>query len=221
MMPGATDMVDLDARAPSPLWRVLGTAALGIAILFLSGILAGFAIAHAERGGGGISSPGAAILAGTAVALAGCIWLVVRTWRRRPRGEPLTRKERLNRNILIVSGALGGITALLITASDHDLLTSNLFTDEPLPSSLALGIVIMLGVFMPILSIYWHRRVVDEQEADAYKVGALYGLYVYMIGAPVWWFAWRGGFAPEINGILLYCATISVVGAVWMWRKYR
>jgi hypothetical protein len=41
-----------------------------------------------------------------------------------------------------------------------------------------------------------------------------------MIGAPVWWFAWRGGFAPEPRGVIIYVATVSVLGIIWIWKKY-
>ena len=41
-----------------------------------------------------------------------------------------------------------------------------------------------------------------------------------MIGAPVWWFAWRGGFAPEPDGVIIYAVTVSVLGIIWIWKKY-
>ena len=43
------------------------------------------------------------------------------------------------------------------------------------------------------ISLYWHLHVADEQEAAAYSRGALLGIYVFWIGAPVWWLLWRGG----------------------------
>ena len=94
-----------------------------------------------------------------------------------------------------------------------------MFSDQPLPPLTAALVIAVIVLILPV-SLYW-QRVVDEQEADAYKTGALWGIYVYWIGAAVWWFAWRGGFAPEPNGILIYFATIFTVGAIWLWKKYR
>ena len=160
-----------------------------------------------------------------ALLLAGCVWLILRDVRRPTGEEPLTRKERLNRNILIGSGALGGamgVTMVLaVLASGQEITPGTVLSSAPLPAGVALVLVLVLGLVVPAISIYWHRTAVDEQEADAYKTGALFGLYVFMIGAPAWWFAWRGGFAPEPNGIAIYFATILTVGAIWIWKKYR
>jgi hypothetical protein len=81
--------------------------------------------------------------------------------------------------------------------------------------------VLLIGLLLPAVSIYWHRHATDEVEADAYKTGALYALNVYMIGAPVWWFLWRGGLAPAPDGIAIYFITVATVGVIWLYRKYR
>ncbi len=210
-----------DRIVASRFWRWLRIAGIGILMFFLVGVAIGFIAAHLERGGG-FGPRAIAILAADALLLAACVWQIVRELKRPTGEEPLTPKERLNRNILIGSGAIGGVTGVLvILASDQDLTNASLFSDAPLPAGVALLMVAVMGLIVPALSIYWHRSAVDEQEADAYKTGALWALYVYMIGAPVWWFAWRGGFAPEPNGVVIYFATILTVGAIWMWKKYR
>ena len=216
------DMTDIEEGiVASRFWRWLRIVGLSLVAVFLVGVAGGFAAAHLERGEG-LGLVAIAFLAADALLLAGCVWLIVRDVRRPTGEEPLTAKERLNRNILIGSGAIGAVMAvLLILASDQDLASASVFSDAPLPASVALLMVVVMGLIVPALSIYWHRTAVDEQEADAYKTGALWALYVYMIGAPVWWFAWRGGFAPEPNGEAIYFVTITVMGVIWLWKKYR
>lgn len=208
----------------SRFWRWLRIAVLGLALFFLVGVAAGFLAAHSERGGGFGLFP-VAFLGGVALLFASCVWLIARDVRRPTGEEPLTNKERLNRNILIGSGAIGGAIGLLVVlaslTSGQEIAPDTVFSSAPLPAGVALLVVLVLGLVVPALSIYWHRSAVDEQEADAYKTGALWGMYVFMIGAPVWWFAWRGGFAPEPNGVLIYFATITTMGVIWIWKKYR
>ncbi|MFN3726058.1 MAG: hypothetical protein ACK4SZ_07105 [Allosphingosinicella sp.] len=205
----------------SRFWRWLRIVGLSLVAVFLVGVAGGFAAAHLERGEG-LGLVAIAFLAADALLLAGCVWLIVRDVRRPTGEEPLTKKERLNRNLLIGSGALGGVMGVLVMlASNQDLAKASVFSDAPLPAGVALLMVLVLGLVVPAISIYWHRSAVDEQEADAYKTGALWGMYVFMIGAPLWWFAWRGGFAPEPNGILIYFATITTMGVIWIWKKYR
>lgn len=225
MMVGKAAMTDgEDGAVASPVWRWLRIAALGVVVFFLVGVAGGFTAAHLERDGG-LDLVAIAVLGGVAVLIGACIWLIVRDVRRPTGEEPLTAKERLNRNILIGSGAIGGAMGVLVVlamlASGQEIEPDAVFSDAPLPASVALVLVLVIGLVVPAISIYWHKSAVDEQEADAYKTGALWGMYVFMIGAPIWWFAWRGGFAPEPNGVLIYFATILTMGVIWLWKKYR
>jgi len=215
------DVADTDGIAASRFWRWLRIVGLSLALIFLIGVAAGFVAAHLERQHG-LNLRAFALLSGIALAIVGCGWLLVRDIRRPTGEEPLTAKERLNRNILIGSGLIGAaMSAVIMIAAGEDLAKSSVFSSAPLPPTVAIVLVLVMGVLVPALSVYWHRSAVDEQEADAYKTGALYGLYVFMIGAPVWWFAWRGGLVPEPNGIAIYFATILTVAVIWIWKKYR
>jgi hypothetical protein len=93
-------------------------------------------------------------------------------------------------------------------------------SNAPLPPGFALALVLIIGVLLPAVSIYWHRHATDEVEADAYKVGALYALNVYMIGAPVWWLLWRGGLAPAPDGTIIYFGIVATMGVIWIRKKY-
>ncbi len=220
---GTTHMAEPEETRPSPLWRWARIAALSTLLLFLVGVTVGFTIGHLEKESGSFTAMGIAILALILALSAGCLWLLVRMLRVPIGDGPPTAKERLNRNILIVCGALGAVTALLMILAQGRGWMDNpqIFSNDPLPPAVAIALIFVTGVLTPAISFYWHRSAIDEQELDAYKTGALYGLYVYMIGAPVWWFAWRGGFLPAPDGVVIYFVTICTVGAVWLWKKYR
>lgn len=209
-----------ETSAGSGLVRWLVQFGLLVGLIFLVAFVIGFMAAHFEKGGA-FSLYGASILGIAVLAIAGCGWLMARQLRAAAGEEPLTRKERLNRNILIGSGMLGALIALaLIFSQDGGISAAGgVFSNAPLPPMVALGLVLLIGVLVPVLSVFW-QRTVDEQEMDAYKTGAVYSFYVYGIGAPVWWLAWRGGFAPEPNGIIIYFVTVAVMGVVWTWKKY-
>ena len=219
MTRGRKMTIDQDGIGAKRSWRWLRIVVLGTVILFLAAYAAGFVVAHIERGHA-LSTKAGLILAGIAFVGLGCAWLLIRAIREPTGEEPLTRKERLNRNLLILSGAIGGLmaVAIIMTGEGHD--HASVFSSAPLPPATALAMVLGLGLLVPAVSIYWHRAAIDEQEADAYKTGALYAMYLYMVGAPVWWFAWRGGFAGEPNGVILYFLTVITLGAVWLWKKH-
>ncbi len=211
-----TSMVE-DDYGPARLRRFLRLFALGTGTVFFAGMPVGVLFAHFEDG-----SPmnTRLIVLLTVFTLAAIVtgWMLARE-ARKPTGEaPLNAKERLNRNILVGAGLLGVIMGLGMSVLGHPL---EVFSDAPLPPLVALIFMMVVGVLSPIMSYVWHRSAVDELEVDAYKTGALYALYVYMLGAPFWWFGWRGGFFPEPNGILIYFATIFTMSVVWLAKKYR
>jgi hypothetical protein len=213
-----TEAEDIGSRR---LWRIVRITGLGLGTVFLLGMGAGFIAAHVEDGDP-FGLVGALVLAGIVLALAACAWLLLREVRKPTGEEPLTRRERLNRNIIVGCGLAGlVIGAALALGGGVDLTQGGgVFSNGPLPPALALVLVGLIGVVLPLVSIFWHRSAVDELEADAYKTGALYAAYVYMIGAPVWWLLWRGGFVPEPDGITIYFAVIFTLGIVWLRKKH-
>ncbi len=200
--------------------RVLKIGGLIFAAIFLAGIGTGVAAGALERDG--ITLVTGAIIGGVVLLALTCLWLVIRMLNA-PTGEaPPTAKERLNRNILLACATLGFVTALLMMFTEGGPgLADGLLSNEPLQPAIAIVLLVLMGVVLPILSFVWHRSAVDEQEIAAYKDGALWGLNVFMLGLPIWWIAWRGGFLPAPDMILIYFSTIFVMGAVWMWKKYR
>ncbi len=214
-------VLDQDEDARSPLWRWAKIVGASTLALFAGGMVAGYLAAHFEDGGS-FDAAGLAVLGVLVLIAAGSLWLLLRV-ARRPAGEaPATPREALNRNILIACGLLGGLmAAFVMIGSPEGIDGSSMFDNSPLPRGLAIALVVVTGVLVPLLSIHWHRNATDEQEEDAYKTGALYGIYVYWTLAPAWWFAWRGGLTGEPNGVVIFMATVCTVGIIWTWKKYR
>lgn len=195
-----------------------GAAATGFAAM----VTLGFAVAHLKRAPGG-SSRGTIILLAMLAVVATGTWALVRWQRLAGTGTaPVGPKQRANHRLLAWTGVLGGVIGLAMAVAT-DIATPRgehpnlLFAD--LPPWFAVGIALGWGVVLPVITWRWHR-VIDEHERDAYRDGATAGYYVMAIGAPVWWFLWRGGLAPAVNAFALFIAVMTVSGVVWMWRKY-
>ncbi len=136
---------------------------------------------------------------------------------------PKSPSVRANHRLVVLSGAIGGLIGLAMALI---LLRNGVPNDGPgalltmpLPRWFAVLVALIWGIGMPIVSWRW-ERVVDEHERRAYRDGAVAGFYVMGIGAPVWWFLWRGGLAPAVDAVWLYGATMTVTGLVWLWRKH-
>jgi hypothetical protein len=215
----ATEMAMTDQPTGSQLGRI-GLIILSLfGTVFGVGVAAGILAAHLDRGEP-IGLRLIALLAGALLVAAGFAWLGYRSARAMTRavGKPTTR-ERRNYTVLLGCGAIGGVVGAALSLGGASPLDA--FSNGPLPTWLALVLTVPILVLLPIISLYWHRHVVDEQEAAAYKLGALFGIYTYFIVSPAWWLLWRGGLLPEPDGILIYFATITVTGVTWIWAKYR
>lgn len=220
-LPGLPD----DETPPRSPWvQAAKLFALVIGLIFCSGVIAGILAAHREHGGA-IEPRLLLVLLPFALIIAGCLFGLFRLVMQSAKSmgdERLTKRERLNRNIMIVCAVLGGLIGIgLSVISDNDGETLSAFGDSPLPPALAIGFAVFWGVIMPLLSWYWHKRATDELENEAFRSGAVMACYVLWIAAPVWWMLWRGGLLPEPDGVAIYMATIFTALIVWQWKKYR
>lgn len=136
--------------------------------------------------------------------------------------QSLTKRERLNRNIMIGCGLLGVALGVALAISDGDLGSEGLatFSDAPLSSPVTIALAAVWGLILPMMAWFWHRSAIDEQEASAYRDGAYYAAYTYVVAAPCWWILWRGGILPEPDGVTIFIAFNSIWLATWLWKKY-
>ena len=215
---------DEGSNGRTVLWILLA----GFGIVMVAGVIAGFVGEHQADGDRAFSDFAIGLIAGVVAMMAA---LGVAFWgyakKLKASGEPMTRREKLNRNIILACGLLGGVMGAVMAAGGFlnapdksgDPL-SVLFTG-PMPVAVALALVFFWAVVMPVVAWFWHTRAIDEQEASAYRDGGYYAAYAFLVLAPLWWLLWRGGFLPEPDGVAIYLIFSVIWSAVWFWKKYR
>ncbi len=206
-------------RIGGQIGRVLLFGFTGLCAVFGGGVIAGVIAGAIERGNG-FDMRTFSLIAAAALFVALALWAAMRAGRslNAAAGAPTTR-ERRGRIVMLACIAIGmglGMAVMLAAPTPHDI-----FSGAPLPAGFALPIALLIAVPLPALCYYWHMRVADEQEADAYRTAAMLALYAFWIAAPVWWLLWRGGLAPAPDGVALYLLTIVVAGIFWLTGKYR
>ena len=222
-----TNMIDRDEIAGSNGHRTMWVIVSGLGIVMTAGAVAGYLAAHEAQGGGALGTAGTVTLCGFAaiiIGLAYAIWINVSNMK--ASNEGLTRREKLNRKIVWGCGLAGGAIGLFLafyetSVGNSDTGPALIFADSPMPPVIALILAFFWAVIMPIIAWFWHKRAIDEQEASAYRDGGYYAAYAFMIGAPTWWMLWRGGLAPEPDGVAIFMLFASLWTAVWFWKKYR
>ena len=215
-------MFDANEDAGNNGKRILWMSLCGFGIIMLLGAITGFLSAHIEEGGGPLNIAGYAILAAficVTLALAFAIWRLFRQMKRSDQKVP--QREKIYNRFLIGSFIFGGVTGLILALTgSFDETEAGLISNDAMSPMLAIILSVALGVIVPAITFYWHKNLVDEQEEAAYRFGALIAMYAFWFIAPVWWFLWRGGILPAIDGIALYFITIFVALIVWFWKKY-
>lgn len=220
-------IVDKDAQAgfAAQTGRIALIALGSLGALFGTAIITGFIIAHQQHGGA-LSVLQLLILAGVVLFVLGSAYAAWRGARAlhaaSAAGGPPTPREGRYRVVMLIA-ALTGAAISLILVLQNDTLTGNPIDllSGPLSPGIAVVLALLVGVLMPVLSIYWHVRAIDEQEAAAYSKGTLLAAYAYWIGAPVWWLLWRGGLVAAPDGVAIYLITIAIAAVTWFWAKYR
>ena len=191
-----------------------------------AGFIAGFLSAYSRDADGTLSPRDIVILAGGALFVLACLyggWRAIRLLRAADvAAGPRTPREGRNRAVMAVAGLLGGAISLVLVLHHGGPADNPLALFEgPLSPPVAIVLALLVGVVTPALSLYWHLRVIDEQEAAAYNKGALIAIYAFWIGAPVWWLLWKGGLVAAPDGVLIYVTTAIVATVTWLWVKYR
>lgn len=221
-------MFDADEKAGNNNQRILWMILCGVGIIMILGAIAGFLSAHSAEGGGPLNLAGYAILSvfiSITLILAFTIWKLLQLVKQS--GERVPRREKLNRNIIVACGGLGGIMGLAIAASGISNISEQgadpfvALLAGPLPLIIVVPLIFVWGVIMPVVAWFWHTRVIDEQEANAYRDGGYYAGYAFLMLTPLWWLLWRGGLVPEPDGVAIYLTFSLVWTAVWFWKKYR
>ncbi len=218
----AMTMHDIESNGGSILRKAILPFLALIGILFCAGIIVGMLAVHIENGGGALTPKAITILVAATAAIAGIGSYAFRSIKSLLQSRPdLSNREKLNRNIMWACCALGGVIALyLISLRPSNLVGLGAFSDGPVPASAAIFLAAIWGIAMPVIAYFWHKKAIDEQEAAAYRDGAYYAAYAFIIGAPTWWILARGGLAPQIDGVAIFLIFNFIWLGVWFYKKY-
>lgn len=208
--------------------RIMWMMISGLGIVVTGGAIAGFLAEQQAQAGRSLGTTGIIAISVFGAIIVGLVYAIWHNGRLLSRDSgDLTRRERLNRNIIIGCMALGAVMGGMLAVTGNLDVTDRasgapaLFDDSPIPTIAALCIAFFWAVAMPVIAWFWHTRAIDEQEASAYRDGGYYSAYAYLILAPTWWLLWRGGLLPKPNGVAIFLAFTSIWTVVWFWKKYR
>lgn len=120
-------------------------------------------------------------------------------------GEALERaRQRRKRAVLGALFAVGAIGGAVVGAREADRLFDLAQPWPPLLClALAIGFLIAVAAGSFVLS-----REMDEVERLAKLKATRAGASVYILGYPLWFLLWKGGFVPEPRHVALFAATI-------------
>lgn len=205
--------IEDDSR--SMLWPAVRAVLFSLLAVMSLGALVGFLASMAEHGWK--HSPTAYLaLVGIVLVLSGSAWFAFKAMRALRPGPASPRTVKA-RNMLYISGALGAVVGFALQLGEVD---PDMLLEGPLSPGVALFAIAILLVFVPIVSWIWWRNI-DEHEAQAYKDGALVGIYAYSAITVTWWFGWRGGFFAEPHAMIIFLIVTAIWGLVWAWRRYN
>lgn len=206
-----------------PGWNLLALILASIALIFVAGVGAGITAAYFEENNGVTFSIVAVWVAVAVILIGGVWWMMRRGQSIASTNRALPRRERAYNRYILISMVLGGLlgAASVIAMEAFGIQGADVFSSAPVPAAYAMISSAIILIVMVPLSLHYHRSVMDEQERDAYRYGAVGAGYFMVIAAPIWWMLARGGLLPEITGPALYFAFLTVWMLGWAWRKFR
>ncbi|MXO95782.1 hypothetical protein GRI34_05020 [Erythrobacter aquimaris] len=200
----------------SKIIRFAAMIALGLVFVYALGFLVGVSAAALDNGRLTLKTVG--LLLGCLAVLGLSGYGFYRLWPRRDREEPVSPKVERTRWSLIAALGLGMAIGVALTIPMLSGESGGVFSNDPIPATTALSIVIAYAVLTPIGSYFWHRNA-DEFEREASGRGALLGMYAYSVVAPSWWLLERADLVPEQDPMIVFLLVMTVWGVVWQIRR--
>ena len=138
--------------------------------------------------------------------------------------EPLSDGERLERSRrrrkLLIIGALamvGGIGGGIVGGREADHLF-DLAHPWPPTLCLALAAIFLIAVGIGKFAL---RGQIDEVEKLAKLKATHVGAALFLIGYPIWFLLWKGGFVPEPQHVVIYAVLLVVMLLASLFYKFR
>jgi MFS family permease len=137
----------------------------------------------------------------------------------RPTSGEILERRRHRRKLLIIAalGLVGGIIGGTIGAREGDQL---FVLSHPWPPMLSLAAAATLLVAVIVGSVALTREL-DEVEQLARLKGVKAGANVFLIGYPIWFLLWKGGFLPEPMHVALFFGTLIAMLLASLFYRLR
>jgi MFS family permease len=138
--------------------------------------------------------------------------------------EPPSDYERIERGrrrrkfaIIAAMGAVGGIGGGIVGARESDQLF-DLAHPWPPMLCLALAASFLLAVAVGNLIL---RRQIDEVERMAKLRATHAGAMLFLVGYPVWFLLWKGGFVPEPQHVAMFAIVLVASVLASLFYRFR
>ncbi len=163
------------------------------------------------------------LVAANLLVFAGAIWGI---WRLRPLNafkrstEPVSPATRRTKLLFGLSGAVSILAVVALTLGTDGGGKSALWSNSRDVSPVFALVAIVIWLLSIALAWWWYHSA-DEHERRANDVGFLAGGGLFMAVTPVWWIGARAGLLPPPDAMILWYATVVVMGVGWGWYRSR
>jgi hypothetical protein len=137
----------------------------------------------------------------------------------RPIGEGERREASRRRWRYVVTGALfttGLVIGLLI--EDHEGASGTAISGWTPAIALIVGAVFLAAVTIGTIV---YNRITDEMERQRNARAAVIGGNAFLIGYPLWYLLWKGGFVAEPVHWIMFLAFLGSMIAGQLWYRLR
>ena len=138
--------------------------------------------------------------------------------------EPASDYERIERGrrrrkigVVVAMGAVGGIGGGIVGAQQSDHLFD---LSHPWPPMLCLALVAAFLLAVAVGTMLM-RRQIDEVERMTKLRATHAGAYVLLVGYPIWFLLWKGGFVPEPQHVAIYAVVMLVSLLASLYYRFR
>ena len=126
-----------------------------------------------------------------------------------------SRRKRLYWVSMVLSLGFGAILGLSLQLSGVEM-----FSGDPLPSRVAVGLALAWLVGVVVASILYGRSV-DDHERHAYQLASVAGFHFFLFVGPAWWILARAGLTPPAEAMPLILGGTITHLVVYLWYRFR
>ena len=127
------------------------------------------------------------------------------------------RRRRRKLAIVLAMGAVGGIGGGIVGAREEGHLFD---LAHPWPPLLCLALAALFALAVAVGTLLL-RRQVDEVERMTKLRATHAGAYALLVGYPIWFLLWKGGFLPEPQHVAIYAAVLVVSLLASLYYRFR